>query len=170
MATDTKPLQDEFDLAFDLYADAIFRHCSFKLFDRERSKELTQDAFMRYWECLQRGEKIENTRAFLYRIANNLIIDHIRKKKEISLDKLQEEGFEPGEESMASMHDRLDGQKAVRLLKKLDDPYRQALTLRFVEGLEVQEIADILEEKPNTVSVHIHRGLKQLRTYLDHAG
>src|SRR6266566_458854 len=83
---------------YDQFADAIFRHCWFRVSDRERAKDLTQETFVKVWKILDRGESVENMRAYLYRIANNLIIDHYRKKKDVSLDLLQEDGFEPLED------------------------------------------------------------------------
>src|SRR5437868_4029919 len=87
--------------AYDQYADAIFRHCYFRLGNRERSKELMQEAFCKAWEHLSKGKDIEHVQAFLYRIAGNLVIDEIRRIKrrpETSLEHLQEEGFDPAAE------------------------------------------------------------------------
>ena len=75
--------------------DAIFRHCYFRVFDRERARDLVQETFLKTWEYLTRGHDIENIRAFLYRVATNLIIDDSRRKKEISLEQLSESGFDP---------------------------------------------------------------------------
>jgi RNA polymerase sigma factor (sigma-70 family) len=48
-------------------------------------------------------------------------------------------------------------------IRELDPPYQQVIYLRFVEGLPPREIAEILKESPNTVSVRISRGLLQLK-------
>jgi RNA polymerase sigma-70 factor, ECF subfamily len=160
-------LEDEFLEAYDAYADAIFRHCYYRLFDRERARDIMQDTFMRAWEYMGKGEKVENIRALLYRIANNLIIDYVRKKKESSLDAMQEEGFDPAtDDDMAHVGDRLDGAQAVEALKQLDDSHREVLVMRYVNGLEPAEIAKITGESANTVSVRLHRGLRKLRVLL----
>ncbi len=160
-------LEEEFLQAYDAYSDAIFRHCYYRLFDRERAKDVMQDTFMRTWEYLGKGEKVENIRALLYRIANNLIIDFVRKKKETSLDQLQEAGFDPAaDDDMARAGARLDGAQAVEALKQLDDSHREVLVMRYVNGLEPAEIAHITGETPNTVSVRLHRGLSKLRVIL----
>src|SRR3989338_4735544 len=94
-------MQDEFLQAYEAYNDAIFRYCYFRVYDRERARELSQETFMKAWEYLSRtGKKIENLRAFLYKIATNLIIDNSRQKgkKTVSLDQLHEEGFDPGDD------------------------------------------------------------------------
>lgn len=163
---DNAALEAEFLKAYDDYADAIFRHCYFRVFDRERGKDLMQETFMRAWEYLAKGEKVLNMRAFLYRIANNLIIDESRKKKETSLDKLQEEGFDPGIDETATMHNRIEHSRVVGTLKNLDGNYRDILVMRYMNDLSPSEIAQVTGESANTVSVRIYRGLKQLRAML----
>jgi len=51
-------------------------------------------------------------------------------------------------------------------LQKLPDAYREALSLRYIEGLSPQEIGKIVGESENAVSVRIHRGLKKLKELL----
>ena len=160
-------LEEEFLQAYDNYADAIFRHCYYRLFDRERAKDVMQDTFLRAWEYLGKDNKVDNMRALLYRIANNLIIDFVRKKKETSLDAMQEEGFDPAtDDDMSTIANRMDGAEAMKALQQLDDGHRDVLVMRYVNGLEPAEIAEILEETPNAVSVRIHRGLEKLRTFV----
>ena len=78
-------IMEAFTKAYDELSDAIFRHCWFRIGDRERAKDLMQETFTKSWQYISRGEKVDNLKAFLYRVANNLIIDEYRKKKELSL-------------------------------------------------------------------------------------
>src|SRR3989344_9078745 len=165
-------IAQEFLAAYEQYADAIFRHCLFRVFDRDRAQELTQDTFLRTWEAIREGKEIHNLRAWLYRVANNLVIDEARRRKvrgpTASLDTLREEtGFDPGEDNRPELEARLEGQKVVALLAKLDAPYVEVLPLRYVEELDPREIAELLDVTSNVVSVRIHRGLKQLKALLD---
>ncbi len=154
--------------AYDEYSDAIFRHCYFRVFNRERGKELMQETFMRAWEYLLSEQEILNIRAFLYRIANNLIIDESRKKKEMSLDALQEQGFDPaGKDEVSTMKSRLEEQRVLETLKKIDSSYRETFVMRHIDGLSPAEIAEIIGESTNTVSVRLHRAVKQLRVLLN---
>ncbi len=158
--------EQEFLQAYDQFADAIFRHCFFRVSDRDLAKDMTQDTFIRTWQAIQKGQQIQNIKAFLYKVAGNLVIDYYRKKKELSLDDLQEKGFDPVKESKQSV-DFIDLQLALTELQKLPEKYRQALSLRYVEEFSVAEIAEILGESENVVSVHIHRGIKELRKNLN---
>ena len=162
-------LEQTFLAAYDEYSDAIFRHCYFRVFDRERGKDLMQEVFMRAWQYLNKGEEVQNMRAFLYRIANNLIIDESRKKREASLDRMQEEGFDPGIDETEKMQNRIEHGRVVQELKQMDDGYRDILVMRYMNGLSPSEIAEVTGESANTVSVRIYRGLKQLRSQLSEA-
>jgi RNA polymerase sigma-70 factor, ECF subfamily len=163
-------LEQEFEKAYNDYSDAIFRHCYFRVFDRERGKDLMQETFMRTWTFLSEGKKVDNMRAFLYRVANNLIVDHVRKKKEASLDAMQEAGWDPGYDQTEDMQKRIEQRNIMETLHTMDEGYREVLVMRYVDGLPPADIADILGESANTVSVRLHRGIKQLRAHLQKGG
>ena len=174
-----RELQAEFERAFNDYSDELFRHASMRMKDRERALELTQECFLKVWEYAKKGEEIRDLRPFLYRTLRHLIIDEYRRKKAVSLEAMAEhaeedsvEGLLPADEShtMEAAIDRFEGREALEALQQLPDTYREALALRYVEGLSPKEIGAIVGESENAVSVRIHRGLKKLRAILeDHA-
>ncbi len=160
---------EAFFRAYDANADAIFRHCYLSIWNRERAKELMQETFMKTWEYLASGHEIQNLKAFLYRTATNLIIDHVRRRKESSLDALNEEyGFDPAADETPRLENVIAGKEVFKILEKLEAPYRDAIIMRYVNELSPKEIAEITGETENVVSVHIHRGLKKLRNLLPH--
>jgi RNA polymerase sigma factor (sigma-70 family) len=152
--------------AYNQYADAIFRHIYIRLRDRERAKELMQEAFIKAMNALKKNADIQNLRAFLYTISNNLIVDHVRRKKSMSLDELQESGYEPMGESETSLHTEMEGRRVAELLGRLREEDRDLIVMRFVDNMKPQEIAEILRIAPNTISVRIHRALKELKSHL----
>ncbi len=160
--------EEDFSKAFQEYKDEIFRHCHYIVFNRELAVEIMQDAFMKTWEYIADGNDIDNVRAFLYRVASNLCFNYKRKKTEASLEALQEEGFDPPSEDERLKRDVIAEEEVMTVLKKIEEPYRTAISMRYIQGLSPAEIAEILEESPNTVSVRITRGVKQLRSLLPH--
>lgn len=156
-------LYKQFNAAYDAYADAIFRHIYFRISDRERALELTQEVFSGFWKQLQAGTHITNIQAFLYRSAHNAFVNELRDRKlTISLESLMQTGFDIP--SPAVDAEELAIQKEiVEKIKEIDDPYREALLLRYVDGLQVKEIAALTEESENTVSVRIKRGIEKLK-------
>lgn len=156
------------EAAYDQYADAIFRHCYLRLMNREVAKELMQDAFIKAFQYAEKGKTIDNIRALLYRIANNLVIDYVRRSKETSLDALQEAGFDPTGEDDKQLGDRLDDQLVTAALKKISPESRELIVMRFVSDLKPREISELLNLSPNVVSVRIHRALQELKPHLKH--
>jgi len=153
----------EFLTAYESYADAIFRHVFLRVRDREAATDIVQETFSRAWTYLSQGKKIEYMRAFLYRIANNLIVDGSRKKRTSSLDMMMEiDGFEPKDEMAKDPVEVPQAREAVALLSSLEEIYRTAITMRFIEEMSPREIARKLGVSENVVSVRIHRGIARL--------
>jgi len=149
-------------------ADAAFRHAYFRTHDRDVAKDLMQESFMRMWEYLANGKEIANYRAFLFRTLNNLIIDYWRKKKETSLDSLAEAGFDPPGDNQEQVSSLAEGREVLKVLDGLEESYRDVIVLRYIDDLSITEIAAILEESENAVSVRLHRAIKKLKELLNH--
>ena len=152
-------------VAYDAHADAIFRHCYFKTCERELAQDMTQDVFLKVWSYMQQKHSILNMRAFLYRLADNLVIDWYRKRKSQSLDILLDEGFEPVETD-SKIEEQAEIAHSLAKLRELGADDQKLLTLRFVEDLSPGEIAEIVGQNENTVSVRIHRAVTRLRDLL----
>ena len=160
--------KDEFLEAYNKLSDPIFRHCYFRISNRERAKELMQEVFIKAWEyILNNNSSIKNMKALIYKIANNLIIDEYRKKKTISLDELSDNtGFDPGYDNREQVDKTLDGKDILKLLGKIDEKYREVITMRYIDELSPKEIASLLNESENNISVRINRGIKKIRQIL----
>ncbi len=163
---DHEDIKDQFLTVYDRYGDDIFRFCVLKVSPREVAQDITQDVFMRFWQQLRQGTAIGNDRALLYTIARNLIIDWYRKRKEQSLDMLTEEGFEFSSGDHATIEQHAQVREVLAVVQDLDEPSREALTLRFVEGFSPKEIAALSGESANAVSVRINRALKKVQDHL----
>jgi len=169
-----KSSEEAFTHAYNEHADSLFRHCSFRVSNRERALELTQETFFKTWDAIVGGKEIENYRAFLFRVLNNLIIDEYRKKKSTSLDALLErEGVTEGsfddlqtgslEEEMDKIDLTIQTEELADALRKLPDNYRTVVVMRYINEMKPTEIAHVLGENENVVSVRINRGIKKLQ-------
>lgn len=163
---DPDETKEQFLLAYDQYADDIFRFCSLKVSGREVAQDLTQEVFMRFWQQLRDRAEIGNERALLYTMARNLIIDWYRKKKDQSLDVMTDAGFEFASDDHRSIVGHAQMREVLDTLKDLDEPSREALTLRFVDGFSPKEIAELSGETANAVSVRLNRAIKRVQSLL----
>jgi|SRR3989344_3074138 len=161
-------IEAEFTKIYEEYADAIFKYCFFRAnCNRELAKDLMQETFTKTWNYLARGKTIDNNKAFLYKVATNLIINFSQKKKDVSLDMLREEGFEPGFDDRESLDNFIAGKKALEMLDNLDPKYSEVILMRYIQDLLPKEIAEILGENSNVVSVRINRALKKLKELIE---
>jgi len=153
-------------------SDAIFRFCLMRTSDRNVAIDFTQDTFMRFWKTLASEKVIQNHRTFLFTIARNIVIDWYRKKKSFSLEALVENAINEGRSAglmlvaRENVETEVEAAFLVRMIRELPEPYSNAVYLRCVEELKPREIAEILGESANVISVRISRGLGQLRELL----
>ncbi|HQU07932.1 MAG: hypothetical protein B7X04_03060 [Parcubacteria group bacterium 21-54-25] len=159
--------QERFLKAYDQFADGVFRYGIVKLSNRDAALDLTQDTFMRYWNHLRRGGAVEHEQAFIFTIARRLVIDRYRAKRTTSLDQLRENnGFEPVDGHTTSPEEAADAHRAMALVNRLPQEYRDVLTLRYIEGLGPRDIASVTNLSANVVSVRLHRGIAKLRALM----
>ena len=157
--------EKQFIAFHDKHADAIFRFCYYRIYDRDKAKELTQESFMRMWRMLTDGQKITYPKAVVYRIARNLIIDYSRKKKEESLEETQESLGDAVfmDHEQQDPNDKIDIKLALTKLRAKNEELCEPIELKYLQGLRVKEIAEVLNVSPNVVSVRIHRGINYLK-------
>lgn len=169
-------LQKIFERAYTDNADGLFRFARYRVPDRETAIDIVEDAYLKFWQTLQK-EKVEEPRALLYRIARNLVIDWYKKKKSIPVQSFPEAS--PSNErvngeiyldmfagKMTGADESAEINIVLEKIGSLEPMYREAVYLRLVEELSPKEIAAILGESTNVVSVRINRGIKLLKLKL----
>ena len=165
---------ESFAKVYDLYIDKIFRFVYFKVSDQELAQDFAADTFLKTWEYINSGKKVDNLNALIYRIARNLVIDYYRKKstKDVSLDseilEIQEEryGVSLGVQMVDQIDAKIDLEKLKARMMELKDEYRDVLILKHIEEFSIAEISAIIEKKPGAVRVTLHRATKALETLL----
>lgn len=159
-------MEEKFLEVYEEHADALFRYCYFKVYDRERAKDLVQEAYTRTWAYLREGKEVINLRAFLYKILHNVIVDDIRRKKAVSLDQILDEGVQFASDTRESAINS-ETREVLDKLAMLEEKDREVLEMRYVEDLSVSEIAKILGTPVNLISVRIYRALKKLKGIIE---
>jgi len=158
--------KDAFGEIYNLFLKRIFRFVYFSVRDRELAADLTQTTFLKAWQSikkfsLQRG----SFQAFLFTIARNLVIDHGRKKKEVSLETIADfPSFENPEEDMERLSEK---RRVLQALSKLDRQDREIVVFRYFEELSFSEIARVTGKREGAVRVKVHRVLKKLKEHLE---
>lgn len=155
--------EQEFIKVYDELADSLFRHCFFRVSDRERAKDLVQETFVKTWEYIVSGKEVSNLKTFLYKVASNLIIDYYRRSKEVSLDVLREEGFDRASKDEQDVFTGFEYAQVLRVLDTLEKKHKEIIIWRYIDGLSPGEIAEISGVSENLISVRLNRALKKLK-------
>jgi RNA polymerase sigma-70 factor (ECF subfamily) len=163
---DNKKVQ--FSAIYDQYIEKIYRFVYLKVSSQEIAEDVTSKVFLKGWESYNKQSDIVNPGAFLYRIANNAVIDHYREKgkiKVVSTDtgpQILDNRTNIYESAILSS-DVLLVKSAIQNIK---EEYKNIIIWHYLDGMDVPEIADILEKPVGTVRVMLHRGLKSLKDEL----
>jgi RNA polymerase sigma-70 factor (ECF subfamily) len=162
MNRDRNTQHKDFITAYDELGDSLFRHSFFRVSNREVAIDMVQDTFIKTWQHIERGEEIQNLKAYLYHVMNNLIIDYYRKSKSGSLEALLDDGFDPRDETV-DIERKAEISLVISSLDGLSDEDRKLIVFRHVDGLSILEIAEALDESENVISVRLHRAIKKLK-------
>ncbi len=162
-------IEEKFLSAYDQYAPAILRHVCFRVSDRRTAEDIVQETFMKAWRCAAAEKEIGNLRAFFYKIADNLIIDHYRRKSRsfVSLEEISEEPSQEAEQEKRAEKSLL-GRLIEKHLSQIDDERRKIVLYRYVDGLSAKEISALTGKAPGHINVIIHREIKTLKEKFRH--
>lgn len=149
--------------------------------DRETAEDLAQDTFIKVLNNIDRYRPEFKLSSWLFKIANNVTIDHLRKRQlaTVSLDgsphaqtaaEAQATSLDvesKGESALEAIESRELGSAIERAIGKLRPEYRSCILLRHVEGRSYEEIAATLDLPLGTVKTYIHRARHELREALE---
>lgn len=165
--SDQQAKKEEFLMVYDEHADAVYRRCLFKTSDHETALDLMQESFTRTWDYLAKGKKVDNLKAFVFTVANNLIKDHYKKKKSIVMADMGDYDPQRIVDEVESITDKAEVEEVIRALQELEEVDRDILMLNILDGFGPKKIAEITDERENTVSVRLHRARGRLRSVLN---
>lgn len=163
----------DFDEVVRVYRPRILRFLLSSLTDRDAAETLTQECFLKAWNARAQFRGDSSLSTWLTRIAVNLMRDHLRsrslrfwqKTRGNSLDVVDVSDWVPDgrsspEDITLARHRVAEVWKTVG---ELSTHQRSVFVLRFVEEMELDEIAETLKMNLSTVKSHLYRALAVLR-------
>jgi RNA polymerase sigma-70 factor (ECF subfamily) len=153
---------------YQLHSPAIFRYFYFRLPDREAAEDLTGAVFLQMIEALPRYEdRGLPFAAWLFRIAHDRLVDHHRRSAYRQSGSLSEqvEDAAADTEGLAMRSHEEQGLRA--LISELTGEQRMVVQLRFIEGYNLQETAEVMGKSPGAIKALQHRALRQLARKLN---
>ncbi|MHC4134558.1 MAG: RNA polymerase sigma factor [Planctomycetota bacterium] len=151
--------QDAFGTIVEKHWKRAFWTAYDVLYDHDRAQDVAQEAFVKVHRALQSYDLGRDFASWLYRIVLNMAIDHKRRRdrdRSIPTDKVEEvmdarKVMVEDEEKAATI------ERVETVLAGLPDKYRIPLTLKDVDGLSVEEVAQVLDVSYSTVRWRLHK-------------
>lgn len=179
----TNDLADDLDAAFEslvrTFQDRLFTFARRLCGNREDAEEVAQDSFVRAYRALktypEHRIRALALQAWLYRITLNVARNRLRGKRArlVSIDSGGAEGEaarrvwespdDPAERPDSRLEQSQKRADIASLVASLPERYRAALILRYVEGLQLDEVAAILKQPLGTAKSNVHRAVNLLR-------
>jgi len=159
-----------FGQIYDLFADRIFKYIRFKISETAQAEDILQEVFIRAWRGMP-TLKIEpgmNFQAWMYKIAQNAVNDHLRKVYRAPDIQELDENLPVYQSSSAA--EKIDLKSEIEAVKAAFDflpaQYKEILELRYIQDLNIDEVCKITGKTNLAVRLAQHRALKQLRKIL----
>lgn len=152
---------------YDLYSDALYAYAYKHVGTAQIAEDLVAETFRRFLSALERGGgPQDHLRAYLYRITHNLITDLYRREpppaQELDEDRLVEDS--PGPSGV--LDEQQESDRVRGALRLLTPDQRQVLTLKYLEGWTLNEIAQTMDKSLGAVKALQHRGVAALQRIL----
>jgi RNA polymerase sigma-70 factor (ECF subfamily) len=150
--------------------------------DREKSEDLAQETFIKVLNALDRYDPSYKFSSWIFKIAHNTSLDHLRKKELVTLSLEGSPHAESQSEIEASTVQALSteetpedyaasrelGATLEKAIGRLRPEYRTAIVMCHVEGRPYEEIAEVMGVPLGTVKTYIHRARNELKKELEH--
>ncbi|MDT8861039.1 RNA polymerase sigma factor [Alkalihalobacillus sp. MEB130] len=167
--TENENIEEEIREVYRCYFHDVYSFIATFTNDRNDIEDLTQEVFIRLFTSLSTFRRKSQLKTWLFSIARNVTIDHIRKQKRkhlfqdylgkfpLSKEKTTEDIVEAKEEASG----------LYAALHQLKYDYRMVVLLRGIHEFSIKETAKIMKWKESKVKVTYHRALKILKKDLE---
>jgi RNA polymerase sigma-70 factor (ECF subfamily) len=162
-----------FGLLVERHTPAVYRVVRRMCSDRAEAEAITQEAFLRAWESLNRRKDVAAFLPWVIRIAVNAARDMLKKSRPLDFADLPPEEVsgltDTGVELEAALDDETLLERLADAVQQLPLAYRMVIALRYEAEMSYEEIAEMLRLPLNTVRTRLHRAKDRLRESLESA-
>lgn len=160
-------LSDEpaFKTLFEVFQEEIFRFLLFKTKDSAVAEDLLQEVFLKLWKVRATLEEDRSIKNYLYTIADNISLNHIRHLKVVAAHQHQADTklFSSADNPHFILEEKEWTSRLMIAIERLPEKTRVIFLMSRIEDLTYNEIADRLSLSVKTVEGHMVKALKSLR-------
>ncbi len=159
--------KEAFTQLYDRHFDRIYRYIYIKVRNQSEAEDLTQDVFMKALEAISsyKWRDLPFT-SWLFRIAHNRVIDHVRKTSREKRASLDEAHAASAEDPVHIAEQEIEAQRLRATLERLPQAQREVAMLRFVAQLSIAEVAKMLGKSEGTIKALQFNATASLRKAL----
>lgn len=165
--------QADFKSLMERYQQKVFSYLYRFLYEnRDAAEDVTQSAFIKFYQSLEKFDQSKPVQPWIFRIAHNEAANHLRtvsRKKESRLDDGQWDRITSPDEKQG-METEEQTVLINKALEKIKTKYREVIVLHYFEEKSYQEIAEILNTSTNSVGTLLRRGRLKLQDILKQYG
>ncbi len=186
----TKINEQQFLELYDKNVGKIYRYIFFRVGSEEQAQDLTSEVFLKSWQYLNNqqstpnnpsnltgqavnSKQLKNPRAFFYQVARNLIVDFYRQrdKAPLSLEEIADKSIadkiaDKKDGPMEEISRTLELELVKKALIQLNADYQEIIIWRYLDELEIKEMAEILDKSEGAVRTLLSRALASLKEIL----
>jgi RNA polymerase sigma-70 factor, ECF subfamily len=157
-------LREKFIGFYDEHYGKIHKHIYYRTgCNAAVADDLVAEAFLKAYEHLDSFRPNSSLKAWVYRIVHNHIIDYYRTHRvTVSYESLND--FASPERFTDIISDKHEVGRILKSLSDLPAKYQNAITLRYIDQLDTNEIAEVMNLSPNAVHVTLHRAIKKIQS------
>jgi len=159
--------EEAFAQLYEEYFDRIYRYVILRVGDQAEAEDITQQVFVKALQSISsfRWKGVPFS-AWLFRIAHNQVIDHIRKKKKRVTEPLDDSLAISDSNPQLLAERKLDIEQLVSAIKQLTRAQREVISLRFAGELSIVQVAKVMGKNPGAVKALQHSAIVALRKKL----
>ena len=161
--------EDAFKGIVDTYSERLYWHVRRFLCSHEDTNDLLQDIYIKVWTALPSFRGDSQIFTWLWRIATNEVINHLRKQKfkalisfdsaaEVIVKKIDEDPYFNGDELQRELY---------KAIQKLPEKQRLVFNMRYFDGLKYEQISEITDTSVGALKASYHHAYNKIRDELN---
>ena len=156
---------------YDIHFDKIYRYKYLRIKNQPEAEDLTQEVFIKALQAINSYKWRDVPFAsWLFRIAHNQVVDYIRKQSKRKMTTLDEAVAFSVEDPVAMIEQKSEVEDLAAALEKLPRAQKEVISLRFIAGMPIAEVAKTLGKSEGTVKALQFNGTASLRKFFAGAG
>ena len=164
--------QEAFGALYDLFLERVYRYLYFRIGNRTDAEDLSEVVFLKAWEAMPRFRwQGRPFIAWLFRLAHNVLVDHLRSRRPTTSIHDEERPLDlPSEVAESELARGIDAVMLANAISQLTPEQQQVITLKFIDGMDNPEIANLMDKREGAIRALQLRALLSLRRVLESQG